>query len=527
MTTSELAQPPTQKRAFVFKSEGFWLALIFGVGASLRLYGLNFQSLWHDEALQFYVATQNSFSELLHQTRSFHPPLSFLINHVFLLLGESDFFLRLPSALFGIASLPLLYILGRDLTSSREAVIAVFVLAISPFHIWYSQDARMYSQLLFLSLLSSVLLMQALSRGKVRWWICYVLVGAAGMYTHVFMGLALAAQFVWVAVYQRQHLLPIMASGLAVALLFLPWALFLPWVTGFAQNASAHGLIVGLASDGRAHFSWPVMPYTLFSYAAGFSLGPSVAELHADKSLPFLLSFLPSITVVLSVSVLLLGIGICAINKCFGARAAMFCLLGLFIPFVGTAFYSLTPRAGFNVRYTITAFPYFCLLVGTALASLARANKTLGGLAVVALAAISAVSFYNQFANPRYAKEDVRSAVAFWQQTGDKKLLLAIGSIYSTHRYVAASDRKRLVLIGNSSDEIVPKIEQVFLEQKTSSVYVLLTRDWDKSGETAIRNDFGGTLERSFPGVQVFRISSPKTFRTSDPSAASVPSHQP
>ena len=56
--------------------------------------------------------------------------------------------------------------------------------------------------------------MQALSRGKVRWWICYVIVSAAGMYTHVFMGLALAAQFLWVVVYQRQHLLPIMCQRL-------------------------------------------------------------------------------------------------------------------------------------------------------------------------------------------------------------------------------------------------------------------------------------------------------------------------
>ena len=79
--TSELPQQPMQKRVSVIKSEGFWLALIFGVGASLRLYALDFQSLWQDEGLQFYVATQNSFSELFHQSRSFHPPLSFIINH--------------------------------------------------------------------------------------------------------------------------------------------------------------------------------------------------------------------------------------------------------------------------------------------------------------------------------------------------------------------------------------------------------------------------------------------------------------
>src|SRR5215813_6405840 len=516
MMTSELAQQPTQKRASVLKSEGFWLALIFGVGASLRLYGLEFQSLWQDEGIQYYVATQNSIGKLFQQALSFHPPLSFIVNLLFLLLGDSDFLLRLPSALFGIASLPVLYVLARDLTSKQAAVFSVFVLALSPSHIWYSQEGRMYSQLMFLSLLSSVLLLQALRRGKVNWWIYYVLISAAGMYTHVFMGLTLAAQFLWVALYYRRHLLPIIASGFAVVLLFLPWALFLPFLTGFVHKVGAHGLVLGLASDGRALFSWPVMPYTLFAYAGGFSLGPSVAELHADKSLPFILSFLPSITVVMSVSVLLLGIGIFAIKKRFGARAAMFCLLGFFIPLVGTALYSLTPRAGFNVRYTITAFPYFCLLVGTAVATLARANKTFGALAVVALIGISAASLYNHFMNPRYANADIRSAVAFWQQTRDKEPLLAIGSVYPTHRYVTAADAKRLFFIGNSSDQIVPKIEQVFLKQNTSSAYAVVARDWDKSSETAIRNTFAGTLERSFPGVKVFRISRPRTLQMSD-----------
>ena len=504
---------------------GRWLCIFIAAGGFLRLYGLDFQSLWSDEGFQYYIATQNSIGKLFQQALSFHPPLSFIVNHLFLRLGYTDFLLRLPSALFGIASLPILYVLGRELTSKKAAVFAVFVLAFSPFHIWYSQEARMYSQLLFLSLLSSVLLLQALRRGEMSWWIYYALANAAGTYTHIFMALALAAQFLWVALYYRRHLLPIIVVGFAVALLFLPWVLLLPWVTGFVHNVSAHGLVLGLASDGRARFSWPAVPYTLFVYAAGFSLGPSVAELHADKSVHFILTFLPSITVVMSVSVVLLGIGIWAVNKCFGARAAVFCLLGLFIPLLGTALYSLTPRGGFNVRYTVTAFPYFCVLVGTALAFLIRASKMFGVVAIVTLIGISAASLYNHFTNPRYAKEDIRSAVAFWQQTGDKKPLLAVGSIYPTHRYVAAADAKRLFWIGDTSHQIVPKIEQVFLKQNISSAYAVVARDWDKSSETAIVNVFAGTLERSFPGVKVFRISRPRKIGFSD--ASSKPAASP
>jgi len=182
----------------------------------------------------------------------------------------------------------------------------------------------MYAQLMFFSLLSSVIVLEALRRGEVNWWIYYVLVSAAGLYTHVFMGVILTAQFFWIVLYHRRHLLPIIASSFGMALFSFRGCLLLPWVTGFARSVSARGLALGLASDGRAGFTWAAAPYTLFTYGAGFSLGPSVAELHVDKSIAFILSFMPSIAIVTPVFAVLLSIGIWTINKCFNARAGMF-----------------------------------------------------------------------------------------------------------------------------------------------------------------------------------------------------------
>ena len=209
------------------------------------------------------------------QIRSFHPPLSFLINHAFFQIGESEFFLRLPSALFGIASLPVLYILTTELTSRRVALFSTIVLAISPFHVWYSQEGRMYSQMLFLSLLSSVLLLYAIKRGGARWWVYYVLVSAAGMFTHVFMALALLTQFLWVLLHHRDRLIAHMASGATVFVLFLPWMLLLPWVHRFLDRVSEHGLgagaPVGSQAAFRAGFLLESIPYTFFAYSSGFS----------------------------------------------------------------------------------------------------------------------------------------------------------------------------------------------------------------------------------------------------------------
>ena len=512
---SIFAGPSIDKYGSMLESKAAWLCLVIAVGGILRLYRLDFQSLWLDEGLQYYVATQNSITELFLQKLSFHPPLSFIINHLFLLLGDSDFLLRLPSALFGIASLPVLYILARDLTSRQAAIFSVFVLALSPFHIWYSQEGRMYSQLMFFSLLSSVLLMQALRRGKTRWWIYYTLVSAAGMYTHVFMAVALSAQFFWVLLFHRRHLLSITASGVAVALLFLPWVVFLPWVSHFVSKVSTVGLTGGTTSEGRAGFTWAAMPYTFFVYSAGFSLGPTVAELHENKSAQFILSFLPSILLVTIVFAILLGIGIFAMYKRWGLEPAVFALLGLCLPLAGAVVYSSsTSWATFNVRYTVIAFPYFCLIVGTALSFLTRANRVLGTTAVLAVFGISSASIYNYFANPRYAKEDVRSAVAFWRHTGENEPLIVIDSTYPAQRYVGAPEAKRLFIIGG--EDIVSSIQQVLSREGSSSAFVLLARDWDRARETAIRNAFGSTREKAYPGVKIFRIYGQKTLEMSD-----------
>jgi 4-amino-4-deoxy-L-arabinose transferase-like glycosyltransferase len=506
-----MMQLVTANRRMALTSESVWLCLIIGLGGALRLYGLDFQSLWNDEGLQYYVATQNSLSELFYQTRSFHPPLSFIINHVFLLIGDSDFLLRLPSALFGIASLPVLYVLARDLTSKREATLAVLVLAISPFHIWYSQEGRMYSQLLFLSLLSSVLLVQALSSGKSFWWIGYISAGAAGMYTHVFMALTLTAQFLWILFYYRRRLLPITASVIAVALLFLPWTLLLPWVSGFVSSVGKAGLTGGSSSAGQAGFTLAAVPYTFFVYSAGLSLGPTVAELHINKSVEFVLSFWPSLLAVITVFGILFCGGLFAMYKRFERRAVIFVLLGLFVPLAGAIAYSMTSRGTFNVRYTVIAFPYFSIFIGTGLLYLSSVKRLVGIAAFLGVIGIVSVSLHNHFANPRYAKEDIRSAVDFWRHHADDEPLLATGSTWPALRYAGVSEEKRLFVVGGK--DIVSAIERVMSAQHSSSVYVAVARDWDHSRETAIRNGFKTSQERSYPGVKIFKIARRRTLQ--------------
>jgi uncharacterized membrane protein len=506
--TSVFAKQSTESRVSILESQRLWLALIIVLGATLRLYRLDFQSLWYDEGLQHYVATQNSIGDLFRQTRSFHPPASFIVNHLFLLLGESDFLLRLPSALFGIASLPVVYILARDLTSKESAVFAVFVLAISPFHVWYSQDGRMYMQLMFLSLLSSVLFIQALKRSGVRWWISYTLVAAAGMYTHVFMVWCLIAQFVWMLIYYRDRLRAHLTAGATVFLLFLPWALLLPWIHRFVRGVSAtamgSGAPAGPRAAFRAGFSWESIPYTFFAYSSGFSIGPTVRELHENRSLAFILQFAPEILLVVVIFGGLLLVGLPGLYRRYHRKSMTFCLVGLCVPILGAFLYALAPRATYNVRYAITAFPYFCIFLGVGLTLVFQNNRAAGGALLLGVLAISSTSLANYFFNPRYAKEDVRSAVVSWRSVSNGEPLLSYRADNVVRVYLRGSEKERHSRL---TEDVISDINLLLSKTEAPSVYILLGRDWKKLKEKAIRTAYVIDHEQSYPGVILLRIT--------------------
>jgi mannosyltransferase len=206
----------------------FLFAGILVVGALLRLSGLGRESLWQDESWTWYLV-HDSLGDLLHRLilSDAHPPLYFLLLWPWVKLGDSETLLRLPSALLGIASLPLLYRLGRSLAGAREGLVAMAFLAVSPFHVMYSQEARSYSLLFFLCLLSLDLLVAVRERpGDRRRWAALAVVTAAIIYTEylgVFFILGeMALALAWG---QRDRGFSrgcLLASAAAFAL-FIPW----------------------------------------------------------------------------------------------------------------------------------------------------------------------------------------------------------------------------------------------------------------------------------------------------------------
>jgi len=137
------------------------LCVLLLLGATLRLYRLNYQSLWVDEVVT-YLNSSGSFHQVLFlpMINSNIPPLYYLVVNTAIKLDRHEWMVRLPSLIFGLLSILLIYFVVRNWLGKNIGLISALLMAISPFHIWYSQEARPYSLLIFLSLLSIFLLQQ-------------------------------------------------------------------------------------------------------------------------------------------------------------------------------------------------------------------------------------------------------------------------------------------------------------------------------------------------------------------------------
>lgn len=168
-------------------AENVLLFFLICLGSFLRLYKLDNKGLWFDEIGEVIVASSNSISDvLLGASHHLAPPLDYLVLHMFLHFGNNDFIVRFPSVIFGILSIPLIYKIGKLLFGDKEGLIGALLLSVAPMHIWYSQEARMYSLFVFLSLLSLLFFIKAINKNTIVMWLGFTISTTLNIYTHYF-----------------------------------------------------------------------------------------------------------------------------------------------------------------------------------------------------------------------------------------------------------------------------------------------------------------------------------------------------
>jgi uncharacterized membrane protein len=266
------AHSPRTSRRWLF------LALI-GVALFFRFYALDRKVYWGDEVLTSLTVAGRTFGEVrqelplnsvitaadlrrqqrLDESKGVsdvvsslatdfpeHPPLYFVLARLWSgVFGDSVSSLRALSAVFGVLVLPCVFWLSRELfASDRAAWVAVSLVAVSPFHVLYAQEARQYSLLAVVILCSSAALLRAERRQARLDWPVYAASVAAGFYTHPLFALVVLAHGLYIAVTGvravgwKPFTLPPTAKRYALAAL-LGLVAYAPWLIIAQAHLSA------------------------------------------------------------------------------------------------------------------------------------------------------------------------------------------------------------------------------------------------------------------------------------------------
>lgn len=193
----------TDSSKWIRRRETILLLLIILIGAFLRFYDIGAESLWLDEAASIREAAMSIKGMVAHSNQ---PPLYFLILNLWIkLFGTGEAALRSLSAIFGIISLLLMYLIGSILFTRRIGLLACFLSAISSFHIRYSQEVRGYSLLLLLALVSYYFFIKIIKQNKKWHYICYLLASILLGYVHIFGLLIISSQVLFFILFWNKY----------------------------------------------------------------------------------------------------------------------------------------------------------------------------------------------------------------------------------------------------------------------------------------------------------------------------------
>ncbi|MFC6718539.1 glycosyltransferase family 39 protein [Natrialbaceae archaeon GCM10025810] len=271
--------------------------------AALRLFRLESESYWLDEVVSVDLVASNSPYDLLVTVpgNDPHPPLYYLLLSAWTtVFGTGELATRSLSALAGIATVIVVYAIGRRLFDREVGAIAAALVAVSPFHVWYSQEVRMYALLGLLTALSVYWFVrmqtdgttdQGWGRNDVWYVVATVLLG----YTHVFGLFAILAQNAYVFSRPLVRTVPRSRPTIRrwVTLQALTALLLAPWLVRLLRRTLA-------ASGGEAtNVSWIPLPtaetvWTTFAaYLGGYLF---------EESFPILVSLVVAGCLVLALS---------------------------------------------------------------------------------------------------------------------------------------------------------------------------------------------------------------------------------
>lgn len=468
-----------------------WVVLIMLtlVAFLLRTPYLDAQSLWRDEVDVIRFATEpllqrpvDTYTHLDGEVDLIRPaieplvrylakvghngPLYYLIMRGWLrLAGDGEFALRYPSLCFGILTVPLAYRAGRRLAGRQAATITAALIAVSPYLVWYSQDAKMYALVTALTLLAMTCLLEALTK-RGLWWVGFVLFASLSLYVHLLSALMIPvylAAFLLARPHDRRQ----WRGGLiSFGLLTLPYLPLASWQLPLVLNSYQTGhpfypihqmlsLLFNLYARGvTLAGGWVVVAAFVFAILGGlffFMRGDPPTRIEEDHR-PYALS---------------------------PTRSRLLLLLWLFLPIALVYLISLRAPV-FEPRYLIFIAPAFYLLVALGIMALSRLSWIPTGPTLAVILSFSLLALWIQATTP--IKSDFRAAASYVvaHRQGDEPIMFQMA--YVRHTFDYYFDHEFAVLEGPWTNDGVSEtqVEELMAQRLEgySSLWLVASEAW-------------------------------------------------
>lgn len=390
------------------RSSRFWLLAILCVATLLRFGGVGKRELWFDERITAGVVTGAALTDPIRNGSTFTAAdfwsgatpqavldasiradagngvlYSLLLHGWMRLAGASAGTLRVPSALFGVLAVGLLYLVARRRLSETGALLAAGVAAVHPFLVRYSQEARSYSLATFLGLAATYFFLRIVEKDPERplrhAWVGYGFAAGAAMLSHYLSVYVLLAHAGWAVLFLRdrgrwtRYLMAAVLAGLVA----LPWLL-----TGGREGT---GLMRSLDEAYRQRAvqvapgeEW-ALPVTPRNVAAGWAqMGLALGGNRLQTAGLRLTVLLP----LLGVALLAAAAGWRLLAAADRGTAWLILLLAVAAPAFALL---LAVRSGhmisFSAQYACFGVPYAALLLGVGLEGLLQRHEKRGQVA--------------------------------------------------------------------------------------------------------------------------------------------------
>jgi 4-amino-4-deoxy-L-arabinose transferase-like glycosyltransferase len=390
------------------------ILLVLLLALIIRFICIN-QSLWWDEAINIVYAKSNSLWWFVtkYPIGDFHPPGWFAIlwiwGHIF---GFSEISARFPSVFFGVSTVFLIYLIGKNLFSKKTGLLAAFFLSLGPLHIYYSQEARMYSMAAFAVCLSIFFLIELTKGKRFAFW-GYIFSVFLILYSDYVAYFILPAEVIYILLYGKKYFKRYFLALIAGMATLVPWLFVLP--SQLAKGQYMAGLVTGWKQ---------VVGGANIKEVALLLVKTIIGRISFNKT-----SFYVVFVLILSLPYLII------LSKLFKKRTKKNNLLLLFLlipPILAFGFSFMTPI--FFYFRLIFILPIFYLLLAVNVVEFKPLwTRILVGL--VLFGEIVSSSIY--FLNPAFQRENWRGAINSIEKnvTGNSLALFEYDEIPSTFAY--------------------------------------------------------------------------------------------